>query len=83
MAQEARFLRLFYSHNLKDIYYIPLRRDTKPELFGAKSGHHLLEKVLPRRKLGHFFYHVPMGGIELQKYHYAQNWWKDVRVFNC
>lgn len=44
---------------------------------------HLLEASLPRRKLGRFFYSVPMGGIELQKYHYTQNWWKDIRVFNC
>ncbi|XP_062549701.1 uncharacterized protein LOC134214307 [Armigeres subalbatus] len=44
---------------------------------------HLLESSLPRRKLGRYFYSVPMGGIELQKYHYTQNWWKDVRVFNC
>ncbi|EDS31425.1 conserved hypothetical protein [Culex quinquefasciatus] len=121
--EEARFLRLFYSHNLK-IYYIhseglyrifsdnpdvspyvelvvfqrddaqsmykrvgwrrrlmPPHCDWTPSLDCFPS--HLLEKVLPRRKLGHFFYHVPMGGIELQKYHYAQNWWKDVRVFNC
>nr|XP_029711981.1 uncharacterized protein LOC109622844 [Aedes albopictus] len=44
---------------------------------------HLLEASLPRRKLGRYFYSVPMGGIELQKYHYTQNWWKDIRVFNC
>ncbi|XP_055627650.1 uncharacterized protein LOC129769409 [Toxorhynchites rutilus septentrionalis] len=121
--EEARFLRYFYSNNLK-IYYIHSEGvyrifSSKPELSpyvelivfqrdDSQSMYkrvgwkrrllpphcdwtpsldcfpiHLLEASLPRRKLGSHFYSVPMGGIELQKYHYTLNWWKDVRVFNC
>uniref|UniRef100_A0A182NKD7 Uncharacterized protein n=1 Tax=Anopheles dirus TaxID=7168 RepID=A0A182NKD7_9DIPT len=43
----------------------------------------LLQGTLPKRPLGRLFYTVPMGGIELQKYHYPDNWWKDVKVRNC
>ncbi|XP_055610297.1 uncharacterized protein LOC129757191 [Uranotaenia lowii] len=44
---------------------------------------HLLQIPLPQRRLGQHIYSVPMGGIEIQKYHYSENWWKDIRVFNC
>uniref|UniRef100_A0A182JJQ5 Uncharacterized protein n=1 Tax=Anopheles atroparvus TaxID=41427 RepID=A0A182JJQ5_ANOAO len=43
----------------------------------------LLQGALPKRPLGRMLYTVPMGGIELQKYHYRDNWWKDVKVRNC
>ncbi|XP_058123870.1 uncharacterized protein LOC131282127 [Anopheles ziemanni] len=43
----------------------------------------LLQGTLPKRPLGRLLYTVPMGGIELQKYHYRDNWWKDVKVHNC
>ncbi|XP_052861978.1 uncharacterized protein LOC128268797 [Anopheles cruzii] len=43
----------------------------------------LLQGSLPSRPLGNSLYTVPMGGIELQKYHYPENWWKDVNVRNC
>lgn len=43
----------------------------------------LLQGTLPKRPLGRHHYTVPMGGIELQKYHYPDNWWKDVKVRNC
>uniref|UniRef100_A0A182Q5U0 Uncharacterized protein n=1 Tax=Anopheles farauti TaxID=69004 RepID=A0A182Q5U0_9DIPT len=43
----------------------------------------LLQGTLPKRPLGRMFYTVPMGDIELQKYHYPDNWWKDVKVRNC
>ncbi|XP_052898431.1 uncharacterized protein LOC128305151 [Anopheles moucheti] len=43
----------------------------------------LLQGTLPKRPLGRYDYTVPMGGIELQKYHYPDNWWKNVKVRNC
>uniref|UniRef100_A0A182YPL2 Uncharacterized protein n=1 Tax=Anopheles stephensi TaxID=30069 RepID=A0A182YPL2_ANOST len=43
----------------------------------------LLQGTLAKRPLGRHHYTVPMGGIELQKYHYPDNWWKDVKVRNC
>uniref|UniRef100_A0A6E8VP47 Uncharacterized protein n=1 Tax=Anopheles coluzzii TaxID=1518534 RepID=A0A6E8VP47_ANOCL len=46
--------------------------------------HNLLQGTLPKRPLGHqHHYTVPMGGIELQKYHYPDSWWKEVKVRNC
>lgn len=44
---------------------------------------HLIELPLPERKLGKHMYAVPMGGIEIQKYHYSTNWWKKVETRNC
>lgn len=44
---------------------------------------HLLELPLPQKRLGRHTYDVPMGGIEIQKYHYADNWWKSVETKNC
>ncbi|XP_050096839.1 uncharacterized protein LOC126578388 [Anopheles aquasalis] len=43
----------------------------------------LLQGSLSTRPLGPSIYTVPMGGIEIQKYHYPDNWWKDVKERNC
>lgn len=44
---------------------------------------HLMQRPLPMQRLGRFEYPVPMGGIEMQKYHYADNWWKTITTRNC
>lgn len=44
---------------------------------------HLIEMPLPQKQLGKYKYSVPMGGIEIQKYHYSHNWWKTVETKNC
>lgn len=41
------------------------------------------DSPLPRKRLGHYSYPVPMGHIELQKYHYTDNWWTEVKPKNC
>lgn len=43
----------------------------------------LIQLPLPMKLLGSDKYPVAMGGIELQKYHYSQNWWKEVILKNC
>lgn len=43
----------------------------------------LIQTPLPKKLLGNHFYSVPMGGVEIQKYHYADNWWKEVTTKNC
>lgn len=45
---------------------------------------HLVDDVpLPKRKLGKYMYSVPRGGADLQKYHYPENWWLEVKIKNC
>lgn len=41
---------------------------------------HLIADPLPVKHLGSNSYPVPMGGIELQKYHYADSWWKKPKM---
>lgn len=41
---------------------------------------YLAKRPLQRRQLGRFEYAVPQAGIEIQKYHYADNWWRDVHL---
>ncbi|KAJ6646955.1 hypothetical protein Bhyg_02172 [Pseudolycoriella hygida] len=40
----------------------------------------LIVDPLPVQRLGANAYPVPMGGIEIQKYHYADSWWKKPKV---
>uniref|UniRef100_A0A182SWE4 Uncharacterized protein n=1 Tax=Anopheles maculatus TaxID=74869 RepID=A0A182SWE4_9DIPT len=88
--EEARFIRNFYSSELQ-IHYLhsegiyrifanePTVRHATPyvELVVFQLDE---TGTLPKRPLGRHHYTVPMGGIELQKYHYPDNWWKDVKI---
>ncbi|BET00759.1 Hypothetical protein NTJ_13575 [Nesidiocoris tenuis] len=38
---------------------------------------------LPQREFGGFVVPVPREGIEIQKYHYPTNWWKEILPKNC
>lgn len=45
---------------------------------------HLVDDLpLPQRRLGKYKYSVPKGGADLQKYHYAENWWLEIKIYNC
>jgi len=45
---------------------------------------YLIDKpFLPKKQFGNSFFNVPMGGIEIQKYHYADSWWKIIYTKNC
>lgn len=43
----------------------------------------LLEKPLPRVQFGFFKMPIPRGGIEIQRYLYPDNWWKEVKPVTC
>jgi len=43
----------------------------------------LIAPPLPLREFGGFVFPVPREGIEIQKYHYPDNWWKEVLPKNC
>ena len=43
----------------------------------------LIEKPLPRVQFGFFKMPVPRGGIEIQRYLYPDNWWKEVKPVTC
>ncbi|XP_059471955.1 uncharacterized protein LOC132194596 [Neocloeon triangulifer] len=43
----------------------------------------LVTPPLPERNFGGFFMPVPREGVEIQKYHYIDNWWKEVIPKNC
>lgn len=43
----------------------------------------LVSPPLPSREFGGYILPVPREGIELQKYHYQDNWWKEIKPNNC
>ncbi|KAF4524835.1 hypothetical protein B566_EDAN014318 [Ephemera danica] len=43
----------------------------------------LVTPPLPTKLFGGINVPVPHEGIEIQKYHYADNWWKEVIPSNC
>ncbi|XP_066991775.2 uncharacterized protein [Anabrus simplex] len=43
----------------------------------------LIAPPLPVKEFGGYVMPVPREGIELQKYHYQDNWWKEVLPKNC
>ncbi|XP_054264958.1 uncharacterized protein LOC128987900 [Macrosteles quadrilineatus] len=43
----------------------------------------LVKAPLPSREFGGYIVPVPREGIEIQKYHYPDNWWKEVLPKNC
>jgi hypothetical protein len=43
----------------------------------------LVAPPLPERNFGGFLMPVPREGVEIQKYHYIDNWWKEVIPKNC
>ncbi|RZF37652.1 hypothetical protein LSTR_LSTR003063 [Laodelphax striatellus] len=43
----------------------------------------LVKPPLPMREFGGFVMPVPREGIEIQKYHYPDNWWKEILPKNC
>lgn len=43
----------------------------------------LVKPPLPSREFGGCILPVPREGIEIQKYHYPDNWWKEVLPKNC
>jgi hypothetical protein len=43
----------------------------------------LIAPPLPVKEFGGFVFPVPREGIEIQKYHYPDNWWKEVLPKNC
>jgi hypothetical protein len=61
---------------------LPPHCDWNPELECFPDF--LIQKPLPKQQLGNKFYPVPMGGIEIQKYHFKDTWWtKDLTPKNC
>ncbi|KAL1131491.1 hypothetical protein AAG570_011108 [Ranatra chinensis] len=43
----------------------------------------LIKPPLPLKEFGGYVISVPREGIEIQKYHYPGNWWKEVLPKNC
>lgn len=43
----------------------------------------LVKPPLPSREFGGYILPVPREGIEIQKYHYPDNWWKEILPKNC
>ncbi|XP_014246966.1 uncharacterized protein LOC106665218 isoform X1 [Cimex lectularius] len=43
----------------------------------------LAEPPLPKKEFGGYIMPVPREGIEIQKYHYPTNWWKEILPKNC
>ncbi|XP_049794233.1 uncharacterized protein LOC126203893 [Schistocerca nitens] len=43
----------------------------------------LITPPLPQKEFGGYVMPVPREGIEIQKYHYPSNWWKEVLPKNC
>lgn len=43
----------------------------------------LITPPLPLKEFGGFVFPVPREGIEIQKYHYQDNWWKEILPKNC
>ena len=43
----------------------------------------LVEKPLPQVRFGYFKMPVPRGGIEIQRYLYPDDWWKEVKPVTC
>lgn len=44
---------------------------------------HLINSPLNWLKLSNVSFPAPREGIELQKYHYTQNWWQEIRPKRC
>lgn len=38
---------------------------------------------LPAKRFGEHFVPVPREGIELQKYHYPNDWWLEIKPTDC
>ncbi|XP_073989470.1 uncharacterized protein isoform X2 [Rhodnius prolixus] len=43
----------------------------------------LVTPPLPLKEFGGYILPVPREGIEIQKYHYPTNWWKEILPKNC
>lgn len=43
----------------------------------------LIRPPLPMKEFSRALLPVPREGIELQKYHYKDNWWKEIIIKNC
>ncbi|GLV48584.1 hypothetical protein CBL_06017 [Carabus blaptoides fortunei] len=43
----------------------------------------LIHPPLPVKEFGGYILPVPREGIELQKYHYEETWWKEIKPKNC
>lgn len=43
----------------------------------------LARPPLPQKEFGGYVVPVPREGIEIQKYHYPTNWWKEILPKNC
>lgn len=43
----------------------------------------LAVRPLPKKNFGQYELPVPREGIEIQKYHYQDNWWKEILPKNC
>ena len=43
----------------------------------------LVQKPLPKVKFGFFNISIPGGGVEIMKYLYRLNWWKEVKPVGC
>lgn len=60
------------------------RRLLPPESDGLDSfPEALIQQPLPLGTLDKFQFPVPREQIEIQKYHYRDNWWKEVRPEGC
>ncbi|GLH03037.1 Uncharacterized protein GBIM_08968 [Gryllus bimaculatus] len=63
------------------------RRMLPPDCEAMPSLHcfppHLAARPLPEREFGGYVMPVPREGIELQKYHYQDDWWKEITPKNC
>ena len=44
---------------------------------------HLTQKPLPKLKFAGLLFQVPHQGIEIQKYMYPNNWWKELKPKDC
>ena len=44
---------------------------------------HLIKLPMPKVKFGKKTISVPHGGIEIQKYHYPDDWWLVKRPLGC
>ena len=43
----------------------------------------LVESYMPKMSFGFFNISVPRGGVEILKYLYRSNWWKEVKPIGC
>lgn len=73
ILQQQMFKRVGWKRGL-----LPPHCDWTPSLDCFPA--YLIADPLPVKNLGSNAYPVPMGGIELQKYHYVNSWWKKPEI---